>query len=509
MRITGLATGLDMDEIIKNSMKPYRIKIDQMTQKKDVTEIKQKLYRDVIKDGKDFYNKYFDIVKSDSLLRTSSWGTVAFSSSDENIVSVKAQGGAIKGNYEVTVEQLAEKASGILKDGVSGEQTITTNAGEIKFQVVNDTSKTPKENAAETIKNFNKAIEDKKNEIKNDTILTDDEKTKFLSSLNINAKYSEISEGIVFESKEFGQGNFVINKGQSNEVVASDKELIANISKDGVAHKVTSKEGNTVTLDGITFSFNDVTKQNGVEKPVKITGKTDSKDLKDKLVGFVNDYNKFMEKLNTLTMTKHDRSYTPLTADQKKEMSESEIKLWNERVENGQLYRDSDVTRIANSMKQTMRTFMKDSNLNLKKIGIKPVEDYSGTKNGTFTIDEDKLTKALEENTEGVMNLFIGNPNSTDPSEKGVLHQLKDTLDKEFVKSDSALIEKAGYEGTTSFSNNTLTKNISDYENKIKDMEKSFSRREQALYTKYATLETMMNKLNSQQSSLMSQLGLS
>ena len=64
-------------------------------------------------------------------------------------------------------------------------------------------------------------------------------------------------------------------------------------------------------------------------------------------------------------------------------------------------------------------------------------------------------------------------------------------------------------EGTSTFSNNELTKSISSYEKKIKDMETDFSRREQALYSKYATLETMMNKLNAQQSNLLSQLGMS
>ncbi len=39
-------------------------------------------------------------------------------------------------------------------------------------------------------------------------------------------------------------------------------------------------------------------------------------------------------------------------------------------------------------------------------------------------------------------------------------------------------------------------------------MEKDFSRREQQLYSKWATIESMMNKLNSQQSYLMSQLGM-
>ena len=38
MRITGLATGLDMDEVIKESMRPYRVKIQQQQQQKEIVE---------------------------------------------------------------------------------------------------------------------------------------------------------------------------------------------------------------------------------------------------------------------------------------------------------------------------------------------------------------------------------------------------------------------------------------------------------------------------------------
>ncbi|NFE95104.1 hypothetical protein FDA09_08525 [Clostridium botulinum] len=513
MRITGLATGLDMDEIIKNSMKPYRIKVDQMTQKKDVVEIKQKLYRDVIKDGKEFFNKYFDVAKSDSLLFEKNWSSVSFTSSDESIVSAKGNGGAIKGNYDVNVTELAKKATITLKDGATEKQKITTGAGEVEFEIGTD--------SAETIKNFNKAIEDKKTEIKNKADLTEAERDKQLKSLNITAKYSEISGGIVFEAKEFGQGEFSIT-GKQKQQDGSIKNATLEGKDKELKVKINGKEftgtSNTITKDGITFTFNGTTE---VGKTIKITGKTDTKEIKDKLVGFVNDYNKLMEKLNTLTGTRHERGYDPLTAEQKKDMSESEIKLWNERVEKGQLYRDSDITRIANSMKETMRSLV--GGTKLENVGIKPVKDYSGPLNGTFTIDEDALTKALEENTEDVMNLFIGKSAPTKEEldkltpeqqvqrkkETGLLNQLKDTLDKEFMKSTGSLLEKAGYEGSSTFTNNTLTKNISTYEKKIKDMEKSFARREQQLYSKYATLETMMNKLNSQQSNLMSQLGMS
>ena len=457
MRITGLATGLDMDEIIKDSMRPYRIKIQQQQQNKEVVEIKQKLYRDVLKDGREFYNKYFDVAKSDSLLLQKNWSSVSFSSSDDNIVTANGNGNAVRDNYEVSVTELATKATGKI-----------------------DTSKIQLDS---TIEIEGVSLKITEEHVKNPKILA-----------------SEINEKLV-DAKE--------------EKVETGKDL--NVKINGKNFKSGS---NTITADGITFTINGVTAKNGIDVPVKITGKSDVTELKGKIVNFVNDYNKIMEKLNTVTGTKHDKGYAPLTDEQKKEMSESEIKLWNERVENGQLYKDSDITRIANSMKGTMRSLV--GGTKLESIGIKPVGDYSGPLNGTFTIDEDMLTKALEENTEGVMKLFINPPPTEEAlngktekekaelkSQTGIIHQLKDTLNKEFCVSNSALMEKAGYEGTSSFSNNTLTKKISDYENKIKDMEKDFSRKEQALYTKYATLETMMNKLNSQQSNLMSQLGMS
>jgi len=181
----------------------------------------------------------------------------------------------------------------------------------------------------------------------------------------------------------------------------------------------------------------------------------------------------------------------------------------------GQLYKDSDVSRIANSMKSAMRGLVSGVDGNLEKFGIKPVSDYQGTKNGTYTIDETKLTEALENNSEEVMKLFINTPPSVEGmsdqekfSNTGIAQRLKSILYNETVTTSSVLIKKAGVEGSASVANNELTKSIEKYEKKMVDMEKDFSRREQQLYSKWATIESMMNKLNSQQSYLMSQLGM-
>ncbi|MFU7517917.1 flagellar filament capping protein FliD, partial [Clostridium sp. HCS.1] len=95
-----------------------------------------------------------------------------------------------------------------------------------------------------------------------------------------------------------------------------------------------------------------------------INGKQDVTEIKDKLVKFINDYNTLTEKLNKLTTEKRNRNFSHLTADQKKEMSEDEIKLWNEKVEKGQLSRDTDLSRLSYSLKQAMRTFVDGTGLN-------------------------------------------------------------------------------------------------------------------------------------------------
>lgn len=693
MRITGLATGLDMDQVIKESMRPYRIKIDQKAQQKEILEIKQKLYREVIKESRELYNKYFDIVNSDSLLLSKNWATTKFTSSNDN-VTVTGGGDAKVDNYTITgkiakaskvsipstsiendeiiingqkftlsgdteKEKAANLTNELKKAGINVKATYTNFAGDKDSNAsgyilestilgkdsiftVGGTANTsalevinPKKYADPTaakitgfkVSDFEDDVitivingdEDKKitlnsSDFKNEEGKIDEgklekvlnEKLKGYNlkvSIEENEEDNEEGNKIIFESTTLGNideisisvnnkinEDFIpgldkvkaektfnlseienkkitingvlidlslkgemttvdylnkVSKDQNLNIVVEDNgtqlrfisnntgekaqidiqllegtykiseggqdaEIVFTNSKGGVyTHRGTT---NNVTLDGVNFKFNGDIPEG---EEIKINGKVDVSETKDKLVKFINDYNALIEKLNKLTTEKRDRSFMPLTAEQKKEMSEDEIKLWNERVERGQLSRDSDLTRIANSLKNAMRNIVEGASVNLEKIGIVPVKDYQGTKNGTFTIDENLLTKALEDNAEEVMNLFIKSApkdeslSSTDKYLKtGVLNRLKDVLYNETITSTSNFLKKVGYEGSASLYNNTLTKSIEEYERRMSDMEIDFARREQALYSKYATLESMMNKYNAQQSYLMQQLGM-
>lgn len=499
MRVTGLATGLDIDQVIKDTMKPYRVKIQQVQQNKEITEIKQTLYREVIKESRDFYNKYLDVAKSDSILRSSNWSTVKYTSADEGAVTVKAQAGAKADNYTVTMTKLAKSATATL------ETTDIANSNEISIDV---------DSLPEPIK----VITTGKT---NDEIVSELNTELSAAGLDITATNSDFAKGIVLKTKAMGtEATFdyslkKYNTPDPDTVIKSGTETgdvaditITNSSGASYTHDINT---NSITLDGVQFTFNDIPVSGNT---VRVTGKVDATNTKEKIVSFINDYNTLMEKLNTLTSEKRNRDFMPLTDEQKEAMSEKEIELWEAKVKTGQLSRDSDLTKIANGMKSATKSVFSGSLAFLEKVGINPVADYSGTKNGTFTIDEDKLTSALENNAEDVMKLFIASkPTDGSESEKyngtGVFQRIKTILYDETMTTSARLLKKAGLEGTSLVSNNELTKSIEQFDRKMKDMETIFSRREQQLYTKYAGLETMMNNLNSQQSYLLSQLGMS
>lgn len=710
MRITGLASGLDVDSIITETMSAYRTKIDQQTQKKDILEIKQKLYKDMMSESKTFYNKYFDILSSDSILNSSSWKSVSYTTTKDSSVKVTATSSAVADNYKITgtiataakksikEEELgkaivingksftidetlsnkdkATKLTADLKEsginvsvkysdfaGTTGgnvqgfifestklgaDNSFTIGGISTKVESVNDSFRNGENAKANSIKlmssdelkgitefkynikigediiNLNipdlgkendvnerlKIINNKLSEIASAdgintsfkdlyAVIENDEvviKTQTLGnkavdfSMEINGKYeiaddkedatktfasysnddiltgkftinnvlidmdafdkknensesyqglsneeknkekikyineklslqgvgftaSVDGENVNFEANVAGEKSLEINKLDSNSSVVSggnDAKIVIENSKGGIyTHTGTS---NSVLLDGVNFTFTSIIPEGGIE----VNGKTNVDDVKDKIVKLFNDYNNLMEKLNTLTTTKRNRDYAPLTDEQRSELSESELELWDSKVEAGQLYRDSDLTRISNSLKEAMRTMVSGTGLTLEQIGISPVSDYGGTKNGTFTIDENKLTSALETNMDNIKNMFVQSKptdsnlsSSQKYSQTGIFNRVKDILYSETMISTSSLAKKAGITGTATATNNTLYNSIKDYEKKIGDMEDSFTSKQQALYSKYATLETLMNNLNSQQSYLYQSLGIS
>lgn len=520
-RITGLATGMDIDAIVESSLSSYKTKINTTKQQKQTLELQQELYRKVMSDCNDFYNKYLDVTKDKSVLKSKNYTSISFESSNSGVASATANASVTSTDtYSVEVTQVATAAS------------MKVNLSDLKS------------NTAVEIEYAGKKISIDVSKCKNDSELAQT-LNKELSGYGLTAKYSDFDKGVVIETKEVGSkvkdkdgntldNNFKVKLGKiENDSFTSVSELgLSSNGKDlsAVVTKTTggvSKEiivngtqadinagkvcmnsnGNSITIDGITFNMNSAGK-------TTLTSTKNTTAAKDTIVNFINDYNKLITSLNTLVNEKRDRNYQPLTDEQREEMTESQIEKWEAKVKTGQLSRDSNLTRILLNLKNATQNEVKGANTYLEKIGITPSKDYAGNGNGTFTINEDKLNSALESDIDGVMNLLIGYPedsnNMSDAekySAKGIFHRIKDIFAAETVSSSSALSKKAGLVNSSTFSNNDITKSISSHEKKISAMQKELTKKQQSLYSKWAKIEKMMNKYNSQSGYLSSFLG--
>lgn len=105
MRITGMATGLDIDGMVKKMMLAEQAKVDKVVQEKQAIVWKQEIYQDIIKDIKDLQDTFFDVSDGDNYVKSSSYfssADVTVNSADVTAISATAAAGAKVGTYSIS-----------------------------------------------------------------------------------------------------------------------------------------------------------------------------------------------------------------------------------------------------------------------------------------------------------------------------------------------------------------------------------------------------------------------
>ncbi|CAI3552248.1 flagellar filament capping protein FliD [Clostridium neonatale] len=339
-----------------------------------------------------------------------------------------------------------------------------------------------------------------------------DKLNKQLSSKSVEAKIENgklvVNSTGVGTSSKFEAKVVAYTASSEKGIEKKGTNLTATITEGGNSYKINNGElpdgtkvsGNSIKLDGTTFTFTGttVTKDssgNVVDNQVTLTGKSDGTELKNKITEFIKDYNELLGHINGKLYEEYDKSYLPLTDEDKEGLSDSEIEKLEKKAQTGLLKNDSYLRNFADDMKLTMTTMLEKSGLSLEKIGISPVNDYT-TQNGLFTVDEDKLLSAIEENPEGIQELFSGS--------NGIITKLKNNLSDHATGTFSRLAQKAGVAGGVTATTNEMTKDIEQRKKTIAQMQTALKEKEDALYSKYSTLESSLSALQAQQSSLSS-----
>lgn len=273
-------------------------------------------------------------------------------------------------------------------------------------------------------------------------------------------------------------------------VEASDSKILLN------GAEMTSSSS-TVSANGLNIELTGLTKTSG---PITFSVSSDTDAVYKSIKNFLTEYNSLIKEMNELYTADSAKGYEPLTSEQKKDMSEDDIKLWEDKIKASLLRSDSSLGTVRNAMKNAMMSQVtyNGKTYSLSSFGISTSTDYTeggqyhiygDSEDSVYADKTDKLKKALEEDPDTVVNVL-----------SNIFGNLRKTMSDKMAASKVSSTQ-------TFYSDIKMKDDIKDYEKQIKEWETKLADMEDAYYRKFTAMETALAKLQSQQSSLSGLLG--
>lgn len=129
LRISGMASGIDTDSVVKSMVSNYQAKIDKANQAKQLLQWKQEAYRDIIKGVKGL-QEYFNPTSDKYIMGSNSMNINTAVSDKTSIASATATSSAVAGTYSIKVDQLAEQAKITSDKSINGSLISVSSASD-------------------------------------------------------------------------------------------------------------------------------------------------------------------------------------------------------------------------------------------------------------------------------------------------------------------------------------------------------------------------------------------
>lgn len=279
------------------------------------------------------------------------------------------------------------------------------------------------------------------------------------------------------------------------------------------------KSENTFTIDGASITLNDT--HNAIDGPIKFNFKVDTDKIVEKIKSFIDVYNGLISSTYGKVNEKVYRDFKPLTDEQREAMNEDQIKQWEAKSKSGVLRNHADIENIAAKMRRALSDVVEGSGITLAQLGIETSANYK--ENGKLIIkDETKLRSGIENNYAGVVKLFssesdkkyLDSNNSAERyRENGLGNRLYDIIQDAVrtTRDDNGrkgtLVETAGIPNDISNFTSTLSKKITEYDDRIATLLDYLADKETGYYAMFSRVETAIARLEAQSQQLASQLG--
>lgn len=408
--IYGLSgSGLDIESLVKMGMMNKQNQYDKMYQ----TQLKQTWVKEA-------YNTVYTDVKAfkesmSTFKMQSNMSAMQATSSNNDVVSVTANGAAAAMNHKITVEQVASNAYLMTANGKKIERTNTSAAnsaylrdvlfeagytkstgadGQTSYAVKNSAGKAETHKGSEVAISIEvqdgKAVTHKV-EFTYDQIFTDNKTLNDLatafsnSGANVQGGYDTVNDSFSLYNKTSGADNKIalkanneasadlLNKLHLASYNAQDNKLGSEVkftngtmtdaafgtnAKATIDGKTYESDTNKLNVANVIYNFNGVSAKNadGTYQASTISVSQDTDKIVDNVKKFVETYNSLIDSLNTKYREEKNTDYKPLTKKQEGEMTESQIDKWNEKAKSGLLYHDNNIYSIISDMRESLYT---------------------------------------------------------------------------------------------------------------------------------------------------------
>lgn len=512
MRIGGLSSGMDIDSIVNDLMRVKRLPLDRLNQQKQLLEWQRDDYREM-----NTLLSELDKTIFNGIYKQASFTKKTISSSNESAVTAKSLGSTSNVNTTIRVDQLAEAAYMNSSGDIRANTNFDPNGilSDQRANLTNDfTSNTFTIQAIRSDGTLGDAVE-----------FTIDPSTDSLNSIiqrinnssaGVTAFYDEQTGRISMTAKNTGDvssdaeikvtGDFLtgsLNLDATN--ILAEASGNGNLGKNALFQingLSTERTSNTFTISGFEYSLKQVTSSS-----VTITSQTDTDTIYNTIVNFVEKYNQMIETINSKISEERYRSYMPLTEDQKKDLSDREIELWEAKAKSGMLRNDSILSGALSQMRMNFYNKVEGIDTNydhLSEIGITTSNNYR--EKGKLIIDEAKLKEAISADPMKVYNLFNAEVKDTDGNlvseQSGIAKRLRNT-----IKNSISSIEARAGNSYKNYSQYTLGQNLYDIAKRIDSLEERLIQIEDRYWRQFTAMEQAIQKANEQSTYLAQQFG--
>lgn len=373
----------------------------------------------------------------------------------------------------------------------------------------------------------------------------------------VSVSFSKTTNQFVFTAKEIGEGGRIDigaglgetlfgqidYKDDGSTILGDTQKSSYTAGKDAIFHATIngknmalSRSSNTFDLDGMSITLNGTfNKGSATDTPilssqlkgldpdkdttifdlngddVTFSSKTDTDKIIDVVKTMVEDYNAIVSEVkkaySDMPLEKSDGSrYKPLTDEDKADMTESEIKAYEEKAKTGILFMDRDLSSLYSALRSAVAPGGSDGSF-LRSIGIKTSYEDGLT---TLSLDENALREALEQNPDQVKDAFTKSKENGAASD-GLMASIQKVTDRYAATTGATkgiLIEKAGSKYSPSAAlNNTLLEQMKDIDKQVDKWQAKMSDKVDYYTNKFTQLEMLIAQMNSQSSSLAGMMG--